>query len=210
MRRGLPISVARDPDVLLAWQMNGDDLPAVHGGPVRLIVPGWGAIASTKWLIGLELIDHRFDGYWNADNYMLYDESGAATGPVTLMPVKSLIATPAPGRRSRGAANNRRVRMVRPRRHRAGGDQHRRRGVMARGPDRGGGRAALMGAVRAPLGPRSWRGAAAVPGDRRSRQHPASACSLERKRLPNERNLPNCSNGGGSGISRGEPTGPKT
>jgi DMSO/TMAO reductase YedYZ molybdopterin-dependent catalytic subunit len=99
MRRGLPISVARDPDVLLAWQMNGDDLPAVHGGPVRLIVPGWGAIASTKWLIGLELIDHRFDGYWNADNYLLYDESGAATGPVTLMPVKSLIATPVTGDR---------------------------------------------------------------------------------------------------------------
>jgi sulfite oxidase len=97
MRRGLPIDVARDANVLLAWRMNGQELPAAHGGPVRLIVPGWGAIASTKWIIGLDVIDHPFDGFWNTDNYVLYDETGAATGPVTSMPVKSLITSPVAG-----------------------------------------------------------------------------------------------------------------
>ena len=86
-----------EPDVLLAWQMNGRDLPAAHGGPVRLLVPGWGAIASTKWIIGLELIDYDFDGYYNADTYVLYDEAGAPTGRVTRMPVKSIITSPAAG-----------------------------------------------------------------------------------------------------------------
>lgn len=97
MRRALSLDVARNGDVLLAWAMNGEPLLPVHGAPVRLVVPGWGAIASTKWLVGLELIDRVFDGYWNADNYVLYDESGAPTGPVTRMPVKSLITSPAEG-----------------------------------------------------------------------------------------------------------------
>ena len=97
MQRGLPIDAAMNPDVLLATGMNGQPLPAAHGGPVRLLVPGWGAIASTKWLVGLDVIDHPFDGYYNADNYVLYNESGAETGRVTRMPVKSLITLPAAG-----------------------------------------------------------------------------------------------------------------
>ena len=97
MRRGLPMATAMSSDVLLAWQMNGRDLPAAHGGPVRLLVPGWGAIASTKWIIGLELIDYDFDGYYNADAYVLYDQSGTPTGRVTRMPVKSIITAPAAG-----------------------------------------------------------------------------------------------------------------
>jgi DMSO/TMAO reductase YedYZ molybdopterin-dependent catalytic subunit len=97
MQRALPLDVALNGDVLVAWEMNGEPLLPVHGGPVRLIVPGWGAIASTKWLTGLEVIDHVFTGYWNADNYVLYDETGAPTGPVTRMPVKSLIVSPLDG-----------------------------------------------------------------------------------------------------------------
>ena len=97
MRRGLPIDAALDPNVLLVLEMNGQTLPAHHGGPVRLLVPGWGAIASTKWLVGLEVIDRPFDGFYNVDNYVLYDETGAATAPVTRMPVKSLITSPAAG-----------------------------------------------------------------------------------------------------------------
>ena len=99
MRRGLPLGVALDPDTLIVWEMNGEALPNAHGGPARLLVPGWGGIASTKWLVGLELIDHRFDGYWNAANYVLLDEAGRETGRVERMPVKSVIATPATGAR---------------------------------------------------------------------------------------------------------------
>ncbi|HLL51011.1 MAG TPA: molybdopterin-dependent oxidoreductase, partial [Thermomicrobiales bacterium] len=65
MQRGLPIEIAADPDVMLVWQMNGEDLPAPNGGPVRLLVPSWSGIASTKWIIGLEVLDHPFAGHYN-------------------------------------------------------------------------------------------------------------------------------------------------
>jgi DMSO/TMAO reductase YedYZ molybdopterin-dependent catalytic subunit len=97
MRRGLPLAVARDPDVMLAWKMNGEPLPAAHGGPVRLLVPGWAGIASTKWLVGLEAIDRPFDGFWNADNYVIWNERGDPLRPVAEMPPKSLIVTPSDG-----------------------------------------------------------------------------------------------------------------
>ncbi len=94
MQRGLPLSVAHDPDTLLASEMNGEPLPLPHGGPVRLLVPGWGGIASTKWLVGLEVIDRPFDGPWNTDSYVFYDEAGTALGPVREMGVKSIIVAP--------------------------------------------------------------------------------------------------------------------
>ncbi len=102
MQRGLPLPVARDPDTLLAWEMNGEPLPLPHGGPVRLLVPGWGGIASTKWLVGLEVIDRPFDGPWNTDSYVFYDADGTALGPVREMGVKSIIV--APGTETRLAA----------------------------------------------------------------------------------------------------------
>ena len=97
MRRGLPLGVANDPDVLVAWAMNGEPLPVAHGGPARLIVPGWAGIASTKWLIGLEALDRPFDGFWNTDNYVFWDERGDPLRPVAEMPPKSVIVVPAAG-----------------------------------------------------------------------------------------------------------------
>ena len=97
MQRGLPIATALSPDVLLVWEMNGVELPAPNGGPVRLLVPGWGAIASTKWITGLTVIDHPFDGFWNVDNYVLIDAQGDEIGPVRQMPVKSVIVKPLAG-----------------------------------------------------------------------------------------------------------------
>ena len=97
MRRGLPLPIARDPDVLLVWGMNGEPLPVAHGGPVRLLVPGWAGIASTKWLVAIEAIDRAFDGFWNIDNYVVWDEHGDALRPVTEMPPKSLFVLPAKG-----------------------------------------------------------------------------------------------------------------
>jgi sulfane dehydrogenase subunit SoxC len=97
MQRGLPISVARDPDTMLVWEMNGAPLLPAHGGPVRLFVPRWAGIASTKWLTHLHAITNPFDGYYNTDNYLLYSEQGDALQPVREMPVKSLIAMPVNG-----------------------------------------------------------------------------------------------------------------
>lgn len=95
MRRGLPLSVARSPETLVVWTMNGEPLPTAHGGPARILVPGWAGIASTKWLAALEVISHPFDGFWNTDNYVFWDEEGAPLRPIAEMPPKSLIVTPA-------------------------------------------------------------------------------------------------------------------
>jgi DMSO/TMAO reductase YedYZ molybdopterin-dependent catalytic subunit len=97
MRRGLPIAIARSPDVLVVWEMNGEPLPIAHGGPVRLLVPGWAGIASTKWLVGLEALDRPFAGFWNTDNYVFWDERGAALRPIAEMPPKSVIVAPSDG-----------------------------------------------------------------------------------------------------------------
>ena len=97
MQRGLPVGVACDPDTLVVWAMNGEPLPVAHGGPVRLLVPGWAGIASTKWLVGLEVLDRAFAGFWNAVNYVILTDQGEAIRPVREMPVKSLIANPTEG-----------------------------------------------------------------------------------------------------------------
>lgn len=96
MQRGLPIEVAMGPDVMLVWQMNGDALPRPNGGPVRLLVPGWGGIASTKWIVGLDVIDHAFAGHYNRELYTLYTEEHERVRPVREMPVKSVIVSPSP------------------------------------------------------------------------------------------------------------------
>jgi DMSO/TMAO reductase YedYZ molybdopterin-dependent catalytic subunit len=94
MQRGLPLEITSDPDVMLVWEMNGEPLPAPHGGPVRLLVPGWGGIASTKWIVGLDLIDRPFDGHYNSESYVFIDEDGTVVRPVTQQPVKSVITSP--------------------------------------------------------------------------------------------------------------------
>jgi DMSO/TMAO reductase YedYZ molybdopterin-dependent catalytic subunit len=95
--RSLQLDHARDPDVLLAYAMNGEPLPIQHGYPVRLVVPGWYAVASVKWLTEIELIDRPFAGHYQADKYWYECERDGQTvrEPVTLQRVRALITEPA-------------------------------------------------------------------------------------------------------------------
>jgi len=68
VRRPLPLGKALD-DVLLAYEMNGHDLPPDHGHPVRLVVPGWVGIASIKWVGRLEVSDRALQTAWNTKWY---------------------------------------------------------------------------------------------------------------------------------------------
>ncbi len=97
MQYGLPIGEALASDTMVVWEMNGEELPAPHGGPVRMLVPGWGGIASVKWLIGLDVIDSVFDGVYNTESYVIIDEFENRLRRVREMPVKSVIATPVDG-----------------------------------------------------------------------------------------------------------------
>jgi DMSO/TMAO reductase YedYZ molybdopterin-dependent catalytic subunit len=63
---------------MLAYGMNGRDLPRGHGAPVRALIPGhWGEV-NTKWLTEIEVIDEPVDGYWEKRGWH-------GTGPVETM-----------------------------------------------------------------------------------------------------------------------------
>jgi DMSO/TMAO reductase YedYZ molybdopterin-dependent catalytic subunit len=96
--RSLRIDDARDSDVLLAYAMNGEPLPVEHGYPLRLVVPGWYAVASVKWLTEIELIDRTFTGHYQGDKYFYeWERDGrTVTEPVTLQGVRALITEPTP------------------------------------------------------------------------------------------------------------------
>ncbi|MEP6585102.1 MAG: sulfite oxidase [Candidatus Udaeobacter sp.] len=94
--RSIPLEKARR-DVLLAYKMNGDDLPPGHGFPVRAIVPGWYAMASVKWLQRIIVTDRPFTGYYQTIDYAYWDKRDeiAELKPLTEMQVKAEIARPA-------------------------------------------------------------------------------------------------------------------
>ncbi|HSR41843.1 MAG TPA: sulfite oxidase, partial [Longimicrobiales bacterium] len=96
--RSLPLDVARDPDVLVAWAMDGEPLRTEHGAPLRLVVPGWYAMASVKWLVRVEAVTEPFVGPYQALRYVYVGERGTPHRlPVTRMRVRSLVARPADG-----------------------------------------------------------------------------------------------------------------
>ncbi|HXY72031.1 MAG TPA: sulfite oxidase [Actinomycetota bacterium] len=70
VRRPIPIAKALK-DTLVVVAMNGRPLPADHGFPARLLVPGWAAIASIKWLGRLEVTDRPVSTPWNTETYAL-------------------------------------------------------------------------------------------------------------------------------------------
>jgi DMSO/TMAO reductase YedYZ molybdopterin-dependent catalytic subunit len=96
-QRGLPLEVAMRPEVLLAFQMNGQDIPSQNGGPVRLVVPRWAGIASVKWPVHLELVNQPFQGYYNAQRYIFVGADERVERAIRELPVKSVIASPLAG-----------------------------------------------------------------------------------------------------------------
>ncbi len=71
--RSLPRDKALQPEVLIAYQMNGRDLPLDHGYPVRAIVPGHYGMASVKWLTRIQAVRQPFGGYWQTSDYGYWD-----------------------------------------------------------------------------------------------------------------------------------------
>src|SRR3982751_3563044 len=96
--RSIPLEKARR-DVLLAYKMNGEDLPPEHGFPVRAIVPGWYAMASVKWLQRIIVTDRPFTGYYQTMDYAYWQRRGetAELSPVAELQVKAEIAKPVQG-----------------------------------------------------------------------------------------------------------------
>ena len=97
--RSIPVQKAMHPDTLLAYEMNGEVLPPLHGYPLRLIVPGWYGMCSIKWLVGIHVLDRHFEGFYQTQRYMVMNGPGASTfyTYLTEMRVKSIVTNPIPG-----------------------------------------------------------------------------------------------------------------
>src|SRR5947209_1710722 len=106
--KALDINHARDGEVMLAYGMNGDDLPLLNGFPLRLVVPGYYGTYWVKHLNEITVIDSVFDGFWMKTAYRIPDtpcgcvEPGTApkaTIPIGRFTVRSFITSLADGAR---------------------------------------------------------------------------------------------------------------
>jgi DMSO/TMAO reductase YedYZ molybdopterin-dependent catalytic subunit len=79
-------------DAILAYAMNGEPLTALHGGPVRLIVPGWGGINAIKWLVEMRVLDRESESVYNQQKYVMRNEHGQLEGKVRELVVNSVIS----------------------------------------------------------------------------------------------------------------------
>jgi DMSO/TMAO reductase YedYZ molybdopterin-dependent catalytic subunit len=94
--RSLPRDKAIQREVLIAYQMNGRDLPRDHGYPVRAIVPGHYGMASVKWLTRIHAVREPFRGYWQTSDYGYWDhlDGKPVRRALAEMKLKSEIARP--------------------------------------------------------------------------------------------------------------------
>ena len=92
--RSLPIREAMRPDVVLAYRMNGSELPPQHGYPLRLVVPGWYGMTSVKWLQSIEVVTAPFKGYQQQVAYRYQDKADDAGTPVSRIRIRSLMVPP--------------------------------------------------------------------------------------------------------------------
>ena len=100
--RGVPIAKAMEEHCLIAFEMNGEPIPALHGFPVRIVCPGWAGSCSQKWLRRIRLrnvvhdgpkmtgTSYRVPGYPVAPGTKVPKEDFVI---IESMPVKSLITS---------------------------------------------------------------------------------------------------------------------
>jgi sulfite dehydrogenase (cytochrome) subunit A len=104
--KALDVDHARDGEVMLAYGMNGEELPFLNGFPLRLVVPGYYGTYWVKHLNEITVIDTVFDGFWMKSAYRIPDtpcncvEPGttpAATIPINRFNVRSFITSVSDG-----------------------------------------------------------------------------------------------------------------
>lgn len=104
--RGVPISKAMQDESLIAWAMNGENIPYLNGYPLRLICAGWPGSVSGKWLTKIVVRDKEHDGAkMSAPSYRVpkYTVAPGTEVPkedmqiIESMPVKSLVTFPRSG-----------------------------------------------------------------------------------------------------------------
>jgi hypothetical protein len=111
--KALDIDHARNGEVLLAYSMNGADLPVLNGFPLRLVVPGYYGTYWVKHLTEITVIDNVFDGFWMKTAYRIPDndcncvEPGTApkaTIPINRFKIRSFVTSVADGAKLKAGA----------------------------------------------------------------------------------------------------------
>lgn len=111
--KALDIDHARDGEVMIAYAMNGEDLPWLNGFPARLVVPGYYGTYWVKHLSEITVIDNVFDGFWVKNAYRIPDnacactepgQAATATTPIRRLDVRSFITNLADGAKVKAGA----------------------------------------------------------------------------------------------------------
>ena len=94
--KSLSVDHARDGEVMLAYAMNGQQLPLLNGFPLRLVVPGWYATYWVKMLNDIEVLDSPDTNFWMKTAYTIPDTPRANIKPgqtgVPMVPISKLNA----------------------------------------------------------------------------------------------------------------------
>jgi DMSO/TMAO reductase YedYZ molybdopterin-dependent catalytic subunit len=99
--RSIPLERAMDPTTLLAFEMNGERLPFIHGAPLRLVVPGWAGAHWMKWIHKITPQEDEAEGRYMQSEYRLPDGAGERAKEIALTEnvVNSIITKPLQGAR---------------------------------------------------------------------------------------------------------------
>jgi DMSO/TMAO reductase YedYZ molybdopterin-dependent catalytic subunit len=102
--KSIPLDIAMRDDVLVAWAMNDEPLPILHGFPLRIVVPGWFSTYWVKMLATIEVLSEaEDDAYYVAKTYRIPTgpvspgDKDFPTVPITAMPPRSFITSHADG-----------------------------------------------------------------------------------------------------------------
>lgn len=105
-RKSLDIDHARTDEIMVAYAMNGDQLPLLNGFPLRLVVPGWYSTYWVKMLSDIEVLDQADEQFWMKTAYRVPDtlggsvrpgETGYPTVPISRMVPRAFLTNVAPG-----------------------------------------------------------------------------------------------------------------
>jgi DMSO/TMAO reductase YedYZ molybdopterin-dependent catalytic subunit len=112
-RKSLDVDHARDGEVMVAYAMNGEQLPLLNGFPLRLVVPGWYSTYWVKMLSDIEVLDHADEQFWMRTAYRIPatpgasvrpEDTGYPTVPINRMVPRAFLTNLAPGATVRAGA----------------------------------------------------------------------------------------------------------
>ena len=93
-QRALAVDEATRPEVLLAYEMNGQPLLPQHGAPLRLVMPGWYGMTNVKWLSSVAVVSEPFAGYQQKRGYRFRTDVDDAGTPMSRIRPRALMIPP--------------------------------------------------------------------------------------------------------------------